>query len=129
MSSSLTKGATVGLRSEFEELTFSEIAAGNTSNGNVAATTKATAVRLIKTKQMAKVFYVDNSTNVGLSFYVVGPEDPSKTRTLWFKLPAGKIVNFELAANNMLIEAGVEVWVAAETAAPENGSVCMFTWG
>lgn len=129
MSSGLMKGASAGIRSEFEELTLSELQTGNTSNGAVAPTNVTSAVRLIKLKQMAKVFYIDNSTNVPLAFYAVSHEDPSRTRSLWLKVPAGKMVNFELAANNMLIEAGTEIWVSQAGAAPGSGSVCMFTWG
>lgn len=129
MSGGLTKGATVGIRSNFEELAASVIASGNTSNGTVAAASPSTAVRLIKLDQMSKAFFLDNSTNQPLTLLVVGPEDTTKTRVKWMVLQAGRIINLELASNNLFIEAGVEIWVYAAGTLPSSGSLSMFTWG
>jgi hypothetical protein len=129
MSSGLSKGASVGLRSEFEDMAGTVIASGNTSNGTVPANSITNAVRLIKLKQMAKVFFLDNTTTVPIHFAVVSPEDTTRTRVDWLTLQAGRIVNFELASNNLLIEAGTEIWVYYTGTAPATGFVSMFTWG
>lgn len=129
MSSGLGVGAKVGIRSEFAELTGAVIAAGNTSNGNVAANSLANAVRLISLKQTAKVFFLDNSTTVPIKFAIVGCEEPTRTKVNWLTLQAGRIVNFDLASNNLLIEAGTEVWVYYTGTAPGTGSVSMYSWG
>lgn len=129
MSSGLGKGARVGIRSEFAELTGTVIAAGNTSNGSVPASTIGAAVRLIKLSQMAKVFFLDNSTTVPIRFAVVTPDDTTRARVNWLTLSAGRIVNFDLASNNLEIEAGMEVWVYYSGAAPATGAVSMYTWG
>lgn len=129
MPSGLGRGNTVGIRSEFQELPASVVASGNTSNGNVGASSMATAIRLIKLSQMAKVFYLDNSTNQALSFAVITPEDTTRTKVKWITLQSGKILNFELASNNLLLEAGLEVWVWAPTTLPSQGTVSMFAMG
>ncbi len=129
MSNTLGKGNSVGIRSEFQEIPAAVFTSGNTSNSSVAASSSATAVRLISLKQMSKAFFVDNSTNQKLTFVVVTPEDKTRTRTLWFSLAGGRSLNLELASNNLSIEAGLEVWVYASGTIPTLGDVSMFTWG
>jgi hypothetical protein len=129
MSSGLGKGSSVGIRSEFEELAAAVFTSGNTSNGSVAANSMANSIRLIRLSQMSKAFFLDNSTNQAISFAVVTPEDKTKTKVKWLTLQSGKIVNFELASNNLMLEAGLEVWLWAPGTAPSSGTVSMFTMG
>jgi hypothetical protein len=129
MSSGLGKGRSVGIRSEFEELAAAVFTSGNTSNGSVAAASMATSVRLIKLSNMAKVFYLDNSTNQPISLAVITPEDDTRTRVKWLTIASGRIINLELASNNLSIEAGVEVWAWAPGTAPASGFLSMYTWG
>lgn len=118
MSSGLGKGAKVGIRSEYAEKQF----------GDISGTDLATSTRLIKLAQMAKVFYLDNSTNKPIKIAVVTPEDTTMTKVDWVTIQAGRIINLELASNNLMLEAGLEVWIYAPSA-PSSGSLSMFTWG
>jgi len=118
MSSGLGKGARVGIRSEYAEKQF----------GDVTGTTLLTATRLIKLSQMAKVFYLDNSTNRQIKIAVVTAEDTTFTKVDWLTIQPGRIINFELASNNLTLEAGTEVWIYAPVA-PASGNLSMFTWG
>lgn len=128
MSSGLSRTKNPGIRSEFAELSHTVLTNGDTSNGSVAPTSKSTAVRLTKTRQHSKITCIDNNTNQDLYIYVIGPSDDTKTRNLWFAISPGKAFNFDLASNNLDIEARTEFLVAAPTA-PTTGHIRMFNWG
>lgn len=134
MSSGLFVRDNSKIRSEYAELW----APGATSIPSSAAVLPLTAAdaatskRLIKTSQESKILYIHNGMNVELDIWV-SANDPNQTKHRWLSIGPGQAFNFDLASNNLLLEAGAEIYVSysgggAAQSFP-NTRIRLFTWG
>lgn len=134
MSSGLFVNDNSRLRSEYAELW----APGATSVPPSAAVLPLTALdsstakRLIKTSQESKILYIHNGMNVELDIWVVS-NDLNKTRHRWLSIGPGQAFNFDLASNNLMLEAGAEIYVSysggGSAISYPNTRLRLFTWG
>lgn len=112
------------LRSQYAERAGTELQ---------SATSVITAIRLAKFNQNSKAFYLENNLNVDVTLMLVKPEndpdDPTR-RSEWVKIGAGKVLNFDLASVNLMIDGGAFVYLYCASA-PTNSAIKLrlFTWG
>ena len=122
------------IRSEYAELW----APGATSIPPSAALLPLTAIdsstskRLLKTSQESKILYIHNGMNVELDIWVVAT-DPNRSKQRWMSIGPGQAFNFDLASNNLLLEAGTEIYVSysggGTALSYANTRIRLFTWG
>lgn len=134
MSSGLFVKDNSRIRSEYSELW----APGATSLPAGAALLPLTAIdastakRLIKTGQESKILYIHNGMNVELDIWI-SSNDPNQTRHRWMSIGPGQAFNFDLASNNLLLEAGAEIYVSysggGTAMSYPNTRIRLFTWG
>jgi len=134
MSSGLFINDNSRIRSEYAELW----APGATSIPPSAALLPLTAIdgenakRLIKTSQESKILYIHNGMNVELDIWV-SANDPNRTKQRWLSIGPGQAFNFDLASNNLLLEAGTEIYVSysggGSAISFPNTRLRLFTWG
>lgn len=112
----LGRQKTTGINSQYEEVEAGDIPA------NLAG-----AKRLVVVERIAKIATLTNDTNQPVVFYVVTPQDSTRKMNKFLSLAGGRSYTLELASNNAMFEAGIEIWVHYKTAAPTSGFISYFS--
>lgn len=114
------------LRSQYKELTFTQLA---------AATNVTNAALLITLKSATKLNYIDNATNAGLSFYLGHPEKPAEAGNahllFWFEAGPNRVINFgEFSLPNMEFPAKTKIYVHTSAGyTPSSEKLRILCWG